>query len=66
MSLGGVLVTGATTPIGERLCRSLLADEEVDHVLAVGPHAPDRALPFSHGERLVYRQMDLKIGRAHV
>jgi UDP-glucose 4-epimerase len=64
MSLGGVLVTGATTPIGERLCRSLLADEEVDHVLAVGPHAPDRALPFSHGERLVYRQMDLSRSRA--
>ena len=64
MSLGGVLVTGATTPIGERLCRSLLADQNVDHVLAVGHHPPERALPFSHGERLVYRQVDLSRSRA--
>ena len=64
MSMGGVLVTGATTPIGERLCRSLLADQDVDHVLAVGPHPPERAMPFAHGERLVYRQMDLSRSRA--
>jgi UDP-glucose 4-epimerase len=64
MSLGGVLVTGATTPIGERLCRSLLADKSVDHVLAVGHHPPERAMPFAHGERLVYRQVDLSRSRA--
>ena len=64
MSLGGVLVTGATTPIGERLCRSLLADTSVEHVLAVGHHPPERALPFAHGKRLVYRQVDLSRSRA--
>ena len=64
MSLGGVLVTGATTPIGERLCRSLLADSNVQHVLAVGHHPPERAIPFAHGDRLVYQQVDLSKSRA--
>ena len=64
MSLGGVLVTGATTPIGERLCRSLLADSNVQHVLAVGHHPPERAMPFAHGDRLVYQQVDLSKSRA--
>jgi len=59
----GVLVTGATTPIGERLCRSLLADARIEHVLAVGLEAPESAIPFSHGERLVYRRVDLSRGR---
>ncbi|MED5374295.1 MAG: NAD-dependent epimerase/dehydratase family protein [Myxococcota bacterium] len=55
----GVLVTGATTPIGERLIRSLLADPEIEAILAVGQEPEDQALPFSHGERLVYRSVDL-------
>lgn len=54
-----VLVTGATTPIGERLVRSLIADTRVDHVLAVGIEDPEEALPFSHGKRLTYLRVDL-------
>ncbi len=59
----GVLVTGATTPVGERLCRSLLADSSIEHVLAVGIEPPEHALPFSHGDRLVYRSVDLSRSR---
>ncbi len=59
MTPRGVMVTGATTPIGERLCRSLLADTQIEHVLAVGIESPEKALPFSHGDRLVYRSVDL-------
>jgi UDP-glucose 4-epimerase len=58
-----VLVTGATTPIGERLVRSLVADTRVAHVLAVGHEPEDRALPFSHGRRLTYLQVDLSRSR---
>jgi UDP-glucose 4-epimerase len=54
-----VLVTGTTTPIGERLVRSLIADTRVQHVLAVGNEDPDVALPFSHGKRLTYLKVDL-------
>lgn len=54
-----VLVTGATTPIGERLVRSLVADTRVQHVLAVGIEPAERALPFSHGKRLTYLTVDL-------
>ena len=62
--MSGVLVTGATTPIGERLVRSLLADTEIDHVLAVSNRPPESALPFSHGDRLIYRSVDLSRTRA--
>ena len=58
-----VLVTGATTPIGERLIRSLIADTRVSKVLAVGEEPPERALPFSHGDRLQYLQVDLTRSR---
>lgn len=58
-----VLVTGATTPIGERLIRSLIADTRVAHVLAVGKEPAERALPFSHGDRLTYVSADLTKGR---
>ncbi len=54
-----VLVTGATTSIGERLVRSLVADTRIDHVLAVGIEPPDSALPFAHGKRLTYLRVDL-------
>lgn len=54
-----VLVTGATTPVGERLVRSLVADTRVKHVLAVGREAADAALPFSHNQRLTYVSVDL-------
>jgi len=62
--VSGVLVTGATTPIGERLVRSLLADTSIEHVLAVSNRSPDAALPFSHGDRLVYKSVDLSRTRA--
>ncbi len=62
--MSGVLVTRATTPIGERLVRSLIADEHIGHVLAVGPHPAHRALPFSHPSRLTYLQSDLSRPRA--
>ena len=58
-----VLVTGATTAIGERLVRSLVADTRVAHVLAVGKEPPEQALPFSHGKRLRYLQVDLTKSR---
>ncbi len=55
----GVMVTGATTPIGERLIRSLLADARIERILAVGVEPEDQALPFAHGDRLVYKSVDL-------
>ena len=58
-----VLVTGATTPIGERLVRSLVADTRVKHVLAVGRESVETALPFSHGNRLTYLSVDLSRSR---
>ncbi|MEZ4238424.1 MAG: NAD-dependent epimerase/dehydratase family protein [Myxococcota bacterium] len=58
-----VMVTGATTPIGERLIRSLVADTRVAHVLAVGKEPVDQALPFTHGNRLTYLSADLTKAR---
>ena len=58
-----VLVTGATTPVGERLVRSLVADTRVRHVIAVGKEPPDTALPFSHSSRLSYVKVDLTRSR---
>lgn len=55
----GVLVTGATTPVGERLVRDLLTDARVEHVLAVGLEPEARALPFVGVRRLTYVQVDL-------
>lgn len=57
--LRGVLVTGTDAPIGELLARTLLADESIGHVLAVGRRRPEEALPFTHGSRLTYLQVDL-------
>ena len=58
-----VVVTGATTPIGERLIRSLIADARVAHVIAVGKEPAGTALPFSHGSRLTYLSVDLRHSR---
>lgn len=58
----GVLITGATTPIGERLVRALLADSAVQAVLAVALESEDAALPISD-PRLVYRSVDLSHSR---
>lgn len=63
MRVAGVMVTGATTPIGERLVRSLLQDPEVGRVLAVAYEAPNVAVPFRVGDRLVYKQVDLTRSR---
>lgn len=54
-----VLVTGATTPVGERLVRDLLTDDRVEHVLAVGLEPESRSLPFVGVRRLTYLQVDL-------
>lgn len=58
-----VLVTGATTTVGERFVRSLIADTRVKHVLAVAIEPPERALPFAHGNRLTYLSVDLARSR---
>lgn len=58
-----VLVTGATTTVGERFVRSLVADTRVRHVLAVAQEPPERAPLFSHGNRLTYLQVDLARSR---
>lgn len=57
-----VLVTGATTSIGERLIRSLLVDTRVRHVLAADKHPAERALPFEN-KRLTYLSVDLTKSR---
>ena len=57
--MSSVLVTGASSTIGERLIRSLLADNNIDHVLAVGFEPFERALPFSQSNRLTYLQVDM-------
>lgn len=58
-----VLVTGATTAIGERLIRSLVADTRVAHVLAVGKEPAESGLPFTHTQRLTYVSADLTKSR---
>ncbi len=55
----GVVVTGATTPLGRALVRSLLEDETLEHVLAVGVEPHDTVeLPLEH-PRLRYLTVDL-------
>ncbi len=55
----GVLVTGADAPIGERLVRTLLDDDNVGHVLAVGTRPMEEALPFANARRLTYLPVNL-------
>ncbi len=52
----GVLVTGATTPLGRALVRSLLEEDAVDAVLAV---AAEEKWPFEEDARLHYLRVDL-------
>ncbi len=62
----GVMVTGATTPVGERLVQTLVEDESVGRVLAVGLEPPERGLTFESPGRLTYRSVDLgRSRRAH-
>jgi UDP-glucose 4-epimerase len=54
----GVLVTGATTPLGSALCAALLGRRKIRHIIAVGRQpAGEVALPDS--DRLEYEQVDL-------
>ncbi|MHB8876244.1 MAG: NAD-dependent epimerase/dehydratase family protein [Myxococcaceae bacterium] len=58
----GVLVLGATTPIGRRLCQALLARKQVRAVLAVGREPlADSGLPWD--DRLSYSRVDLTHSR---
>lgn len=54
--MSGVLVTGATTPLGRALVRSLLEEDPVDAVLAV---AAEETWPFEPDPRLHYLRVDL-------
>lgn len=58
--MSGVLVTGATTPLGRALVRSLLDDEGTSAVLAV---AAEEAWPFEPDDRLTYLRVDLTRSR---
>ncbi len=58
-----VLVTGATTTVGQSLVRSLVADTRVRHVLAVAQEAPEAVPSLSGGNRLTYLQVDLARSR---
>ena len=60
--MSAVLVTGATTPTGARLVRSLVADTRVTHVVAVGVE-PTGEGALSPNKRLTYVQADLTRGR---
>ncbi|MFN7131156.1 MAG: NAD-dependent epimerase/dehydratase family protein [Myxococcales bacterium] len=55
----GVLVTGATTPIGAALCEELLRSDAVGQVLAVGREASEEVETLPRHPRLSYRQVDL-------
>ena len=55
-----VLVTGATTPLGVELVRSLLADTRIRHVLAADRHPADGPLPIGPHQRLTYVPVDLR------
>lgn len=54
----GLLLLGATTPLGRRLCEALLVEPGLDAVLAVALEPPERARLPEH-PRLTYQQVDL-------
>lgn len=56
-----VLVTGATTPLGALLVDRLLAQPDVDHILAIGRECE---APHRDDKRLAYRCVDLTHQRA--
>lgn len=59
----GVLLTGATTPVGGALLRRLLDDPNVGHVLAIGMEPPaDAPLP-ERRDKLTYLPVDLTRSR---
>jgi UDP-glucose 4-epimerase len=58
----GVLVLGASTPLGERLCQTLLADSALRAVLAVG-REPREQVRLPDDARLTYQQVDITHAR---
>ncbi|WNG38349.1 NAD-dependent epimerase/dehydratase family protein [Archangium violaceum] len=58
----GVLVLGASTPVGERLCRVLLEDRALRTVMAVGLEPRDRVY-LPKDPRLSYHPVDLTHAR---
>lgn len=58
----GVLVLGATTPLGERLCQALVEEPGVEAVLAVALEPRERLRLPAH-PRLRYEQADLTRSR---
>lgn len=61
--MNGVLVTGATTPLGIELICELIADEAVDSVLAVGAERADRTPRLPPTDKLRYLARDLTRAR---
>ncbi len=55
----GVLVTGASTPVGVLLCQTLLELPGINHVLAVDRGPRDRNETLPRDPRLLYRSLDL-------
>lgn len=58
----GVLVLGASTPLGERLCRALLRDDSLRAVMAVG-REPREQVHLPDDARLSYQQVDITHAR---
>jgi UDP-glucose 4-epimerase len=55
--MSGVLVTGATTPLGGGLVQALIADPTIDCVVAVGRERTPAWLPID--DRIIYLRSDL-------
>jgi UDP-glucose 4-epimerase len=58
------LVTGATTPLGGSIVRMLLADPDVDHLIATGVEREPPAGILPASSRLIYQPVDLTRARA--
>jgi len=61
--VSGVLITGATTPIGEALVRRLSVSGKVDHILAVGFEPREKSKALDVLPRVSYQQCDLTRAR---
>lgn len=61
--MSSVILTGATTPLGELVLRRLLHAPELDHVVAVGREPVANIAP-PHKARLHHLQLDLTHSRA--
>lgn len=54
-----VLVTAATTPTGQAIVRTLLADRDVEHVLGVAADPESAGLADVHDPRFTYARFDI-------